>query len=383
MQTTLPQPLKKDRSNTASENRADSPLRPRAPVPKPPPSQFSPNSIAMIIITRPDATEEQIDHIVSRIRNWGLKSEVSRGEHRVVIGVIGPEDKIREKPLGAFPGVESVTPVLKPYKLVAYEFRGRHSHVQIGDVTVGAKEVVIMAGPCSVESEEQITAIAADVRKSGAKILRGGAFKPRTSPYSFQGLGKIGLQLLAEARKLTGMPIITEVMDTKDLELVCEYADCLQIGARNMQNFALLREVGRTHLPVMLKRGMSATIKDLLMSAEYILSEGNFNVLLCERGIRTFETMTRNTLDLNAVPVLKSETHLPVVVDPTHGIGLREYIPSMALAAVAAGADSVMIEVHNYPELAKSDGEQALRPHEFDDLVVRVRSVANAVGREL
>jgi 3-deoxy-7-phosphoheptulonate synthase len=337
----------------------------------------------MIIITRPDATEEQIDHIVSRIRNWGLKSEVSRGEHRVVIGVIGPEDKIREKPLGAFPGVESVTPVLKPYKLVAYEFRGRHSHVQIGDVTVGAKEVVIMAGPCSVESEEQITAIAADVRKSGAKILRGGAFKPRTSPYSFQGLGKIGLQLLAEARKLTGMPIITEVMDTKDLELVCEYADCLQIGTRNMQNFALLREVGRTHLPVMLKRGMSATIKDLLMSAEYILSEGNFNVLLCERGIRTFETMTRNTLDLNAVPILKSETHLPVVVDPTHGIGLREYIPSMALAAVAAGADSVMIEVHNYPELAKSDGEQALRPHEFDDLVDRVRSVAKAVGREL
>lgn len=337
----------------------------------------------MIIVTRPDATEEQIDYIVSRIRNWGLKSEVSRGEHRVVIGVIGPEDKIREKPLGAFPGVESVTPVLKPYKLVAYEFRGRHSHVQIGHVTVGAKEVVIMAGPCSVESEEQITAIAADVRKSGAKILRGGAFKPRTSPYSFQGLGKIGLQLLAEARKLTGMPIITEVMDTKDLELVCEYADCLQIGARNMQNFALLREVGRTHLPVMLKRGMSATIKDLLMSAEYILSEGNFNVLLCERGIRTFETMTRNTLDLNAVPVLKSETHLPVVVDPTHGIGLREYIPSMALAAVAAGADSVMIEVHNYPELAKSDGEQALRPHEFDDLVNRVRSVANAVGREL
>ncbi len=383
MQTTLPQPLKKDRLNAASENCADSPLRPPAPVPKPSPSQISPNSIAMIIITRPDATEEQIDYIVSRIRNWGLKSEVSRGEHRVVIGVIGPEDKIREKPLGAFPGVESVTPVLKPYKLVAYEFRGRHSHVQIGHVTVGAKEVVIMAGPCSVESEEQITAIAADVRKSGAKILRGGAFKPRTSPYSFQGLGKIGLQLLAEARKLTGMPIITEVMDTKDLELVCEYADCLQIGARNMQNFALLREVGRTHLPVMLKRGMSATIKDLLMSAEYILSEGNFNVLLCERGIRTFETMTRNTLDLNAVPVLKSETHLPVVVDPTHGIGLREYIPSMALAAVAAGADSVMIEVHNYPELAKSDGEQALRPHEFDDLVHRVRSVANAVGREL
>jgi 3-deoxy-7-phosphoheptulonate synthase len=341
------------------------------------------NSIAMIIVTRPDATEEQIDHIVARIRSWGLKTEVSRGEMRVVIGVIGPEDKIREKPLGAFPGVESVTPVLKPYKLVAYEFRGRHSHVEIGNVTVGAKEVVVMAGPCSVESEDQITVIAKAVRKSGAKILRGGAFKPRTSPYSFQGLGEIGLQFLAEARRATGMPIVTEVMDTKDLEMVCEYADCLQVGARNMQNFSLLREVGRTKLPVMLKRGMSATIKDLLMSAEYILSEGNFNVLLCERGIRTFENMTRNTLDLNAVPVLKAETHLPVVVDPTHGIGVREFVPAMALAAVAAGADAIMIEVHNAPEQAKSDGEQALLPADFEDLVARIRSVAEAVGREL
>jgi 3-deoxy-7-phosphoheptulonate synthase len=337
----------------------------------------------MIIVTRPDATEEQIDHIVARIRSWGLKTEVSRGEMRVVIGVIGPEDKIREKPLGAFPGVESVTPVLKPYKLVAYEFRGRHSHVQVGNVAIGAKQVVVIAGPCSVESEDQITVIAKAVRKSGAKVLRGGAFKPRTSPYSFQGLGKIGLQFLAEARRATGMPIITEVMDTKDLELVCEYADCLQVGARNMQNFSLLREVGRTNLPVMLKRGMSATIKDLLMSAEYILSEGNFNVLLCERGIRTFETMTRNTLDLNAVPVLKAETHLPVVVDPTHGIGVRQFVPAMALAAVAAGADSIMIEVHNAPEQAKSDGEQALLPADFEDLVARVRSVAVAVGREL
>jgi 3-deoxy-7-phosphoheptulonate synthase len=337
----------------------------------------------MIIVTRPDATEEQIDHIVDRIRSWGLKAEVSRGEMRVVIGVIGPEDKIREKPLGAFPGVESVTPVLKPYKLVAREFRGRYSHVQVGNVTIGAKEVVVIAGPCSVESEDQITAIAKEVRQAGAKILRGGAFKPRTSPYSFQGLGKLGLQFLAEARRATGMPIITEVMDTKDLELVCAYADCLQVGARNMQNFSLLREVGRTNLPVMLKRGMAATIKDLLMSAEYILNEGNFNVLLCERGIRTFENMTRNTLDLNAVPVLKSETHLPVVVDPTHGIGVREFVPAMALAAVAAGADSIMVEVHNAPEQAKSDGEQALLPADFEDLVARVRSVAVAVGREL
>lgn len=337
----------------------------------------------MIIVTRPDATEEQIDYIATRIRSWGLKAEVSRGAMRVVIGVIGPEDKIREKPLRAFPGVESVTPVLKPYKLVSYEFRGRHSHVQIGDVVVGGREFVLMAGPCAVESESQITSIAKEVRKAGARILRGGAFKPRTSPYSFQGLGKLGLQFLAEARRATGMPVITEVMDTKDLDLVCEYADCLQVGARNMQNFSLLREVGRTRLPVMLKRGMAATIKDLLMSAEYIVSEGNFNVLLCERGIRTFETMTRNTLDLNAVPVLKAETHLPVVVDPTHGIGVKQYVGSMALAAVAAGADSIMVEVHNAPEQAKSDGEQALLPIDFEDLVRRVRSVAEAIGREM
>ena len=381
MQTIFPPPLR-NRPNTGSENLLDeldlNKTTGRRTAPR-----LTSNLIAMIIVTRPDATEEQIEHIVDRIRSWGLKTEVSRGEMRVVIGVIGPEDKIREKPLGAFPGVESVTPVLKPYKLVAYEFRRTNSHIQIGNVTVGAKEVVVMAGPCSVESEDQITIIAKSVRKSGAKILRGGAFKPRTSPYSFQGLGKIGLQFLAEARRATGMPIITEVMDTKDLELVCEYADCLQIGARNMQNFSLLREVGRTNLPVMLKRGMSATVKDLLMSAEYILSEGNFNVLLCERGIRTFENMTRNTLDLNAVPVLKAETHLPVVVDPTHGIGVREFVPAMALAAVAAGADSIMIEVHNAPEQAKSDGEQALLPADFEDLVARVRSVAIAVGREL
>ena len=380
MQTFSP-PSLRDRSNIGSENRVDQLGSTKAISGRVP--QATPNSIAMIIVTRPDATEEQIDHIVARIRSWGLKTEVSRGEMRVVIGVIGPEDKIREKPLGAFPGVESVTPVLKPYKLVAYEFRGRNSHVEIGNVTVGAKEVVVMAGPCSVESEDQITVIAKAVRKSGAKILRGGAFKPRTSPYSFQGLGEIGLQFLAEARRATGMPIVTEVMDTKDLEMVCEYADCLQVGARNMQNFSLLREVGRTKLPVMLKRGMSATIKDLLMSAEYILSEGNFNVLLCERGIRTFETMTRNTLDLNAIPVLKAETHLPVVVDPTHGIGVREFVPAMALAAVAAGADAIMIEVHNAPEQAKSDGEQALLPADFEDLVARIRSVAEAVGREL
>jgi len=313
----------------------------------------------------------------------GAAREVSRGESRVVIGVIGQEDLIREMPLAAIPGVESVTPVLKPYKLVSYEFRGMHSPVSIGGVSIGGPEVVVMSGPCSVESRDQIISIAQDVKAAGARILRGGAFKPRTSPYSFQGLGVDGLKLLAEAREVTGLPVITEIMDTKDLEAVEQYADCLQIGARNMQNFALLKEVGRSKLPVMLKRGMSATIKDLLMSAEYILSEGNFNVILCERGIRTFETATRNTLDLNAIPVLKAETHLPVVVDPTHGIGLREHVAAMAAAAVAAGADGLMVEVHNSPELAKSDGEQALLPDEFALLMNRVRAVAEAVGRSL
>jgi len=337
----------------------------------------------MIIVTKPEATEDQIQHIVERIKEWGLRPEVSRGAVRVVIGVVGPEDTIREKPIAAIPGVESVTPVLKPYKLVAHEFRQTASLVKIGGVTFGGAQVVVISGPCSVESREQIVEIARCVKKAGARVLRGGAFKPRTSPYTFQGLGIDGLKLLAEAREATGLPVITEIMDTKDLEAIEQYADCLQVGARNMQNFALLKEVGRSKLPVMLKRGMSATIKDLLMSAEYILSEGNFNVLLCERGIRTFETYTRNTLDLNAVPVLKRETHLPVVVDPTHGIGLREHVPAMALAAVAAGADGLMVEVHNSPEMAKSDGEQALLPDEFGDLVKRIRAVAEAVGREV
>ncbi len=338
----------------------------------------------MIIVTKPEATEEQIDHIVERIAEWGFKTDVSRGAMRTVIGVIGDEGAIREKPIAAIAGVESVTPVLKPYKLVAREFRGGNdSVVKIGSVAIGGPEIVIMSGPCSVENREQITSIAADIQQAGAKVLRGGAFKPRTSPYAFQGLGVEGLKLLAEARAETGLPVITEVMDTRDLDIIEKYADCLQVGARNMQNFSLLKEVGRSKLPVMLKRGMSATIKDLLMSAEYILSEGNFNVLLCERGIRTFETYTRNTLDLNAVPVLQAETHLPIVVDPTHGIGLREHVVSMALAAVACGADALMCEVHNNPELAKSDGEQALLPHEFADLVARVKKVAEAVGRSV
>ena len=338
----------------------------------------------MIIITQPSVTEAQIDHIVARIEEYGLRSEVMRGQARVVIGVIGPDEVVREKPLGAIPGVESVVPVMKPYKLVAQENGSLPPPVSIGDVKIGSgQRVVLISGPCSVESKERLLTIAKAVKKAGARVLRGGAFKPRTSPYSFQGLGEDGLRFLAEARAETGLPIITEIMDTRDLARVESYADCLQVGSRNMQNFALLKEVGRSRLPVMLKRGFSATINDLLLSAEYILNEGNPRVLLCERGIRTFETMTRNTLDLNAVPILKAKTRLPVVVDPTHGIGLREFIPQMALAAVAAGADAVMIEVHDHPEQARSDGEQALRPEVFTDLVRRIRAVAEAIGREV
>ena len=338
----------------------------------------------MIIITQPTVNDAQIDNIVARIEEFGLRSQVMRGETRVVIGVIGPDELVREKPLGAIPGVESVVPVMKPYKLVAQENGSLPPPVSIGDVKIGSgQRVVLISGPCSVESKERLLVIANAVKKAGARVLRGGAFKPRTSPYSFQGLGEDGLRYLAQARAATGLPIITEIMDTRDLERVEQYADCLQIGSRNMQNFALLKEVGRSRLPVMLKRGFSATINDLLLSAEYILSEGNPRVLLCERGIRTFETMTRNTLDLNAVPILKAKTRLPVVVDPTHGIGLRDFVPQMSLAAVAAGADALMIEVHDDPERARSDGEQALRPEVFADLVRRIRAVAEAVGREV
>jgi 3-deoxy-7-phosphoheptulonate synthase len=338
----------------------------------------------MIIITQPAVTDAQIDHIVERIEEFGLRAQVMRGEMRVVIGVIGPEDVIREKPIAAIPGVESVFAVMKPYKLVAQENGSVPPPVSIGEVKFGTGQpVVLISGPCSVESKDQVLSIANSVKNAGARVLRGGAFKPRTSPYSFQGLGEDGLRFLAEARAQTGLPIITEIMDTRDLPVIEKYADCLQIGARNMQNFSLLKEVGRSRLPVMLKRGLSATITDLLMSAEYILNEGNPHVLLCERGIRTFETMTRNTLDLNAVPILKAKTRLPVVVDPTHGIGLRDYVPQMSLAAVAAGADALMIEVHHDPERARSDGEQALKPEAFAELVRRIRAVAIAIGREL
>jgi 3-deoxy-7-phosphoheptulonate synthase len=337
----------------------------------------------MIIIAQPNATEPQINRIVARVRELGLDTQISRGASRVIIGVIGPEALLREKPIASMPGVEAIVPVLKPYKLAQLDSR-TPSTVVVGDVGIGRKEnVVLISGPCSVESSEQITSIARIVKNAGARILRGGAFKPRTSPYSFQGLREEGLRFLAEARAETGLPVITEIMDARDLPVIEKYADCLQVGTRNMQNFSLLKEIGRSRLPVLLKRGYSATLNEFIMSAEYILNEGNMNVLLCERGIRTFETAMRYTLDLSAVPLLKAKTHLPIVVDPTHALGLREFVPQMSLAALAAGADALMIEVHDSPELAKSDGDQALTPGIFADLVPRLRAVAAAIGREL
>ena len=338
----------------------------------------------MIIVLRPDATESQIRHIVEKVRKLGLKPMISKGTERTIIGVIGDEDVIRAKPLEVFPGVEKVMSILKPYKLVSRDFKKEDSIIDIGGkVRIGGKKVVVMAGPCSVETRDILLKTAKAVKKAGALILRGGAFKPRSSPYSFQGLGAEGLKMLDEARAKTGLLIVTELMDTKDVDLVVKYADIIQIGARNMQNFNLLKAVGQTKKPILLKRGMSNTIKEFLMSAEYILSEGNFNVMLCERGIRTFEDYTRFTLDINAVPVIKMLSHLPVVVDPSHATGKWGLVPAAARAAVAAGCDSIMVEVHPNPEEALSDGNQSLLPERFDRLMKALKPIAKAVGREM
>jgi len=338
----------------------------------------------MIIVLKQGATEEDIQYVVRRIEKLGLKAMISRGEQRTIIGVIGPEDKISMQPLEVFPGVEKVMPVLSPYKLVSRDFHPENTIVDIGKgVRIGTKEIVIMAGPCAIESREQIREVAIKVKDAGAHILRGGAYKPRTSPYSFQGLGMEGLKMLKEAADELGMPTITEVMDTRDVELVSEYSDILQIGARNMQNFSLLKEVGQTKKPVFLKRGMSSTIKDWLMAAEYIAAGGNMNIILCERGIRTFEDYTRNTLDLSAVASIKILSHLPVFVDPSHGTGRYNLVPAMSLAAIASGADGLMIEVHPRPEEAFSDGPQSLVPSKFSELMKDIAKVATAVGRVL
>ncbi|MCX5687781.1 MAG: 3-deoxy-7-phosphoheptulonate synthase [Candidatus Omnitrophica bacterium] len=337
----------------------------------------------MIIVLRPDATKKQIDHLIEKVKKLGLKPMVSRGVERTIIGVIGEEDVLRVQPLEAFPGVEKVMPILKPYKLVSREFKPENSIVDVEGVKIGGKKIAIMAGPCSVESLEMLMDVGKKVKKSGANILRGGAFKPRSSPYSFQGLGEEGLKFLKDVKKETGMKIVTEVMDTRDVWMVEKYADILQVGARNMQNFNLLKEVGLSKKPVLLKRGMSATIKEFLMSAEYILAAGNFNCILCERGIRTFEDATRFTLDLNAIPLIKQLSHLPVIVDPSHGTGKWDLVSPMAKAAIAAGADGLMIEVHTNPEEAYSDGEQSLVPYRFDVMMKELKAVAKAVGREI
>jgi 3-deoxy-7-phosphoheptulonate synthase len=338
----------------------------------------------MIIVLKPTATKRQVDHLLERIKALGLKPMVSKGTERTIIGVIGPEDALRVQPLEVIPGVEKVMPVLKPYKLVSKEFKPEASVVEIGGgLSIGGREVVVIAGPCSVENRQMLFEVARTVKASGAQALRGGAFKPRTSPYSFQGLGEEGLKLLREAAKETGLRVVTELLDTRDIQMVERYADVIQIGARNMQNFELLKEVGQSRKPVLLKRGLSATVTEFLLAAEYILSQGNFNVILCERGIRTFETQTRFTLDLSAVPVIKQLSHLPVIVDPSHGTGSWTYVKPMAKAAIAAGADGLMVEVHPNPEVALSDGPQSLLPKRFAELVAEVRKVAKAVGRTL
>ncbi|MFZ5862780.1 MAG: 3-deoxy-7-phosphoheptulonate synthase [Nitrospirota bacterium] len=338
----------------------------------------------MIIVLKPDATQAQVDHIMEKIRERGLSPHLSKGQERSVIGVIGDERTMQNVPLAVFPGVESVTPILSPYKLVSREFRKDTTVVTVGDgVTIGGKTVPVMAGPCAVETKAQVTDVAKAVKGAGARVLRGGAFKPRTSPYAFQGLAEEGLQYLAEAKKVTGLPIITEVVDPRDIELVAQYADVLQIGARNMQNFRLLTEIGKQRKPVLLKRGLSATIKEFLLSAEYIMAGGNHNLMLCERGIRTFETQTRNTLDLSAVPLIQKLSHLPVVVDPSHATGRWDLVAPLARAAVAVGCDGLLIEVHTNPEEALCDGEESLTPAKFTTVMDELRKVAQAVGREI
>jgi len=338
----------------------------------------------MIIIMKKNATNEQIEHVIKWIESVGYAAHPSRGVERTIIGAVGDgRGKVLIESAQHLQGVDKAVPILTPYKLASQEVRDGRTVIRVGDITIGGPQFVVMAGPCSIESEEQLMESAYIVKKGGAHILRGGAYKPRTSPYSFQGMEEEGLKLLKLAREKTDMPVITEVMKTTDVDLVEAYADILQIGARNVQNFALLKRVGQARKPVLLKRGMMTTIEELLMSAEYILSSGNDRVILCERGIRTFETTTRNTLDLSAVPVLKEKTHLPVIVDPSHAAGLWNYVPPLARAAVAVGADGLLIEVHPEPEKAISDGMQSLKPAKFYQLMDDLRKLERVMKIEI
>ncbi len=337
----------------------------------------------MIIVMEDDATGDQIDTVSNKIREMGFRPLRNNGVNQTVIAVIGDTLKADPRDFEVEEGVHEVLRVTEPYKLVGRSFHPNDSIIKIGDVTIGGDEVIIMAGPCSVESEDQIHSIAHAVKKTGAKILRGGAFKPRTSPYSFQGLGEEGLKYMREAADEENLLTVSEVMEIGTIDLVSKYVDILQIGARNMQNFPLLKAVGRTQKPVLLKRGMAATIEELLMAAEYIISEGNSNIILCERGIRTFETYTRNTMDISAIPVVKKLSHLPIIADPSHGTGKRDKVIPMARAAVAAGADGLIIEVHSNPDKALSDGAQSLLPQQFESLMEELRVIAWAIGRKV
>ena len=338
----------------------------------------------MVIIMKKNATENQVDHVISWIDSVGYRAHPSQGVERTIIGIVGDDrGKAQLKATEHLPGVEKVMPILKPYKLASRESRDGDTIVRVGELEIGGPDFVVMAGPCSIESEAQLLESAYIARKGGAQVLRGGAYKPRTSPYSFQGMEEEGLKILKKAREKTGLPVVTEVMNTTDVDLVEQYADILQIGARNVQNFALLKKVGQARKPVLLKRGMMCTIEELLMAAEYILAAGNDNVILCERGIRTFETATRNTLDISAVPVLKELTHLPVIVDPSHAAGHWQYVKPLARTAIVAGADGLIIEVHPEPAKAISDGAQSLKPEKFYELMEEMRILSEVMKNRI
>jgi len=337
----------------------------------------------MIVTMRAEAKKSEIKKIIKKIEKLGYETKLFEGVKKTVIHIIGVSDRERiKKELEQLSGIEKFLSILHPFKLVSREFKRTDTVISLNGVKIGGEDIVVMAGPCAVESEDGLLKIAEEVKEAGAKILRGGAFKPRTSPYSFQGLGKKGLEFLAKAREKTGLYIVTEVISVEDVPIVAQYADILQIGARNMQNFSLLKTVGRFNKPVLLKRGISATMEELLMSAEYIVSEGNPNVILCERGIRTHERYTRNTLDISAVPVIKELSHLPVIVDPSHAAGDWRYVGSLSKAAIAAGGDGLIVEVHNEPEKALSDGKQSLKPERFKKLMNEIKGIAKSIGRE-
>ncbi len=337
----------------------------------------------MIIVMSKSATKEQIDNVEKRLSDLGFMTHPIFGEIKTVIGAIGDKHLLNTHSIALMPGVESLVPIMKPYKLASRELKQEPTIVEVGNVKIGGDEITVIAGPCAIEDEKTYIETAVKVKDAGAKILRGGAFKPRTSPYAFQGLEEDGLKIMASAREVTGLPIVTEVMDTRDVELIASYADMIQIGARNMQNFRLLREVGMANKPILLKRGLSATIEEWLMAAEYIMAEGNLNIILCERGIRTFETATRNTIDLSAIPVTKEVSHLPIIVDPSHATGTWKYVSALSKGAVATGTDGLIIEVHQDPSTALCDGPQSLRPSKFSHLMEELKAVANAVGKKL